>query len=58
MSTRIASVFSRLFDVGSSREQVHFHNAGGGRAIVCHDERCESPRLDLRDAPATQSFLR
>lgn len=46
------SVIGRLFDNSSRPEPVHFHSGEYGRAVVCHDHRCDSPRLDLRDARA------
>jgi hypothetical protein len=30
----------------SAHESVHFHQGPAGRPVVCHDERCASPRLD------------
>lgn len=49
MANRIKSALGRLFENGTRPEPVHFHNSGGGHAFVCHDERCTSPRLDVRD---------
>ncbi len=48
--TRLISAFNRLFDGPAQTEPVHFHHGSLGNAVVCHDERCSSPRLDLRDA--------
>jgi hypothetical protein len=44
------SVIGRLFENHTRPEPVHFHSGSHGRAVVCHDEHCGSPRLDLRDA--------
>jgi hypothetical protein len=44
------SAIGRLFEDSTRPEPVHFHSGDEGRAIVCHDDRCGSPRLDLRDA--------
>ncbi|MBB4663785.1 hypothetical protein [Conexibacter arvalis] len=46
------SVIGRLFESNTRPEPVHFHSGGDGRAIVCHNAACGSPRLDLRDARA------
>jgi hypothetical protein len=48
--TRLISAFNRLFDGTAQTEPVHFHHGSHGNAVVCHDQRCGSPRLDLRDA--------
>ncbi len=48
--TRLANAFIRFFDGTAKPEPVHFHHGSHGNATVCHDERCGSPRLDLRDA--------
>jgi hypothetical protein len=50
----LISAITRLFDNNTRPEPVHFHSGAQG-AIVCHDERCSSPRLDLRDARELQS---
>ncbi len=38
-----------------SREDVHFHVDGHGRAFVCDHHRCESPGLTSREAALTAS---
>lgn len=44
--------FARLFEDRTRPEPVHFHSGDFGRAIVCHDVNCGSPRLDLGDTRA------
>lgn len=46
----LISVIGRLFENSTRPEPVHFHSGAHGNAVVCHDEHCGSPRLDLRDA--------
>lgn len=48
------SVIGRLFENNTRPEPVHFHSGANG-AIVCHDDHCGSPRLDLRDARSLRS---
>ena len=50
MAQIIKSALTRLFENNTRPEAVHFHSGDHGHAIVCHDDRCASPRLDLRDA--------
>lgn len=43
--------FRTIFDSSTRSEPVHFHSGGAqGATVVCHDDGCTSPRLDLRDA--------
>jgi hypothetical protein len=51
------SVFGRLFENSTRPEPVHFHSGAHGRAVVCHDDDCGSPRLDLRDARSLRGEL-
>jgi hypothetical protein len=48
--TRLIRAFNRLLDGPAQSEPVHFHHGSFGTPVVCHDEHCGSPRLDLRDA--------
>ncbi|MDO8214191.1 hypothetical protein Q7L65_27435 [Conexibacter sp. CPCC 206217] len=54
MASLIKSAFTRLFENSTRPEPVHFHSGVEG-TVVCHDEACASPRLDLRDARELQS---
>ncbi|ADB51034.1 hypothetical protein [Conexibacter woesei] len=51
----LLKTFTRLFESNTRPEPVHFHSGDNGRAVVCHDEGCGSPRLDLRDARETRT---
>lgn len=46
---QLLKTFTRLFESDTRPEPVHFHTGDEGRAIVCHDEACGSPRLDLSE---------
>jgi hypothetical protein len=52
MASLIKTV-SRLFENNTRQEPVHFHSGDQG-PIVCHNDTCHSPRLDLRDARELQ----
>lgn len=49
MASLIKTAITRLFENNTRPEPVHFHSGDSG-AVVCHDDSCGSPRLDLRDA--------
>lgn len=54
MANRIKTALGRILENNTRPEPVHFHNAGQGHMIVCHDQSCSSPRLDARDARAVR----
>ncbi|MDW5594759.1 hypothetical protein VSS74_10450 [Conexibacter stalactiti] len=46
----LISAVRNIFDSSTRPEPVHFHAGNSGHTVVCHDDSCSSPRLDLRDA--------
>lgn len=46
----LLSAVRSIFENNTRPEPVHFHSGSAGHTVVCHDDSCGSPRLDLRDA--------
>lgn len=46
----LISAVRNIFENNTRPEPVHFHSGSDGHTVVCHDDACSSPRLDLRDA--------
>jgi hypothetical protein len=46
MARKLRTFISRLAgDTRADDAHVHFHRGPEGRPMVCHDPRCEMPRL-------------
>jgi len=46
MHRRILNAVTRPLRQTDANSTVHFHAGPQGQPAVCHDERCDSPRLD------------
>ena len=47
MTTRVIGWISGVLRTPGERSAVHFHRGPGATPAVCHDERCDMPRLDV-----------